>query len=54
MTKLEQLFNEYYSTEDLTLKQHLNIWEEELSSLEIKESMFNLVSWLNSKLEEAE
>jgi hypothetical protein len=54
MTKLEQLFNEYYSTENLTLDEQFEDMKAALSSLEIADEFYNFSAWLNKRLEEVE
>jgi len=51
MTKLEQLLNEFYATEGLTLRNHLYEIEAEVDTHEAVNEFKNLLHWLNKKID---
>jgi len=50
MTKLEQLLNEFYATEGLTLSNHLYEIESEVDTHEAVDEYKKLLIWLNKKI----
>ncbi|AZV43578.1 hypothetical protein BAOM_2969 [Peribacillus asahii] len=50
MTKLEQLLNEYFKTENLTLDEQFEDMKAALSSLEIADQFHDFSKWLNNRL----
>ena len=50
MTKLEQLLNEFYATEGLTLSNHIHEIQAEMDTHETVNELKNLLHWLNKKI----
>ncbi|MFS1518627.1 hypothetical protein V1503_19505 [Bacillus sp. SCS-151] len=47
MTKLEQLLNKYYATEELSLSDHMNAIQKEVDANEFNK----LLHWLNKEVQ---
>lgn len=50
MTKLEELINEYYATEGLSLRDHINEMSREMDVHEFATELVDLLHHLNKKI----